>query len=363
MIPVLFALILIGLLIGKIRFCGVRFGLAGVLIISLLTGFLIGNYTIIFDETMESTCNFLSSFGTSLFIAVIGLQAGEMFTTVKGKKQWKALLGGIAVVMIGAIVLIVCALIDSSVPKDLLLGIFAGSMTSTPTMSAALETHGSASSVAIGYGISYWIGLLSVVLFVQMFRMPYAACRSDCKPNNEMFLSHTADMAKQLNQTDSLMLLSGTILIGSILSLILPIGNTGGVLLSGLLIGFLVRKRGKQLCDLAAYKTLGLILFFIGNGITAGTQLKGGISWHYFFYGTMISALAIGLGYSLIHFVLRFSKSDTLAILCGGMTSTPAIGVLQDRDRDTDLSVYATSYVGALITLLVFVQIIVRVWM
>jgi putative transport protein len=265
--------------------------------------------------------------------------------------------------MIGAIVLIVCALIDSSLLKDLLLGILAGSMTSTPAMSAALETYGSASSVAIGYGISYWIGLLSVVLFVQLFRLPYAACRNDRQQNHEKSIPHTADIVKRLNQTDSLMLLSGTVLIGSILSLILPIGNTGGVLVSGLLIGFLVRKRGKLLCDLAAYKSLGLILFFIGNGITAGVKLNTGLSWCYFFYGAMISVLAIGLGYSLIHFVLRFSKSDTLAILCGGMTSTPAIGVLQDRDQDTDLSLYATSYVGALITLLVFVQIIVRVWM
>ena len=43
MILILFALILIGHLIGKIWFYGVRFGLAGVLIISLLTGVLIGN--------------------------------------------------------------------------------------------------------------------------------------------------------------------------------------------------------------------------------------------------------------------------------------------------------------------------------
>lgn len=361
MIAILFKLILIGLLIGKIRIFGVQIGLAGVLVCALMFGFLIGNYTIIFDETMASTCKFLSSFGTALFIAVIGLQAGEAFTTVIGKKQWKALLGGIGVVMIGAIVLIACALIDISVPKDLLLGIFAGSMTSTPAMSAALEAYGSTSSVTIGYGISYWIGLLSIVLFVQLFRLSYAACRSDCRPNN-VSLSHTSDTAQQLNQPNSLILLSGTTLIGSILSLILPIGNTGGVLLSGLLIGFLVRKRGKSLCNLAAYKTLGLILFFIGNGITAGTQLKEGISWHYLLYGVMISMISIGFGYCLIHFVLCFSKSDTLAILCGGMTSTPAIGVLQDRDRDTDLSLYATSYVGALITLLVFVQIIVRVW-
>ena len=357
MIPILFALILIGLLIGRIRICGVRFGLAGVLIISLLTGFLIRNYTILFDESMASTCNFLSSFGTVLFIAVIGLQAGGTFTTVTGKKQWKALLGGIGVVMIGEIVLVVCALIDTSASKDLLLGLFAGSMTSTPTMSAALEVYGSESSVTIGYGICYWIGLVSIVLFVQLFRLPhsYSANRKEKK-------SVPYESSKQINSIASLILLSGAVLIGSILSVIFPIGNTGGVLLSGLLIGYVCNRKGKSFLDLSSYKTLGLILFFVGNGITAGTQLKEGISWHYFLFGAMISMFSIVFGYCLIHFVLRFSKSDTLAILCGGMTSTPAIGVLQDRNRDTDLSLYATSYVGALITLLIFVQIIVRVW-
>lgn len=360
MIPVLFALILIGLLIGRIRICGVRIGLACVLIFSILFGYLIGNYTILFDESTASTCNFLSSFGMVLFIAVIGLQAGEAFTTVTGKKQWKACIGGIGVVAIGALVLIGCALIDGTISKDILLGLFAGSMTSTPVMSTALELYGSESSVAIGYGISYWIGLLSTVLFIQLFRLPYAY-NIDRKEKNSVN-SETIKPINRLDLIESLMLLSGTILTGSILAVIFPIGNTGGVLLSGLLVGLICSKKGKSLSDMTSYKTLGLILFFIGNGITAGKQLNGGISLYYILYGAMISMIAIGLGYCLIYFVLGFSKSETLAILCGGMTSTPAIGVLQERDRAVDLSLYAMSYVGSLITLLVFVQIIVRVW-
>ena len=361
MIAILFTLIMIGLLIGKIRIFGVRFGLASVLVTSLLAGFLIENYTVLFDEVMSTTCNFLASFGTVLFIAVIGLQAGETFVTETGKKQWKAFIGGMSVVMIGATVSVVASLIAPSVPKDVLLGVFAGSMTSTPTMSTALEAYGSASSVTIGYGISYWIGLLSIVLFVQLFRLPYATCSNDQQRKKELY-QQSVDVAPKLNQTDSLMLLSGTILIGLILFRVFPLGKTGGVLLSGLLIGLLVRKRGRQPRDLAPYKTLGLILFFIGNGLTAGTQLKAEISWHCLLFGVMISMISIGFGYLLIHFTLRFSESDTLTILCGGMTSTPAIGVLQDRDRDAELSLYTASYIGALIALLAFVQIIVQVW-
>lgn len=360
MIPLLFVLILVGLGVGRVKLCGVRFGLAGVLIISLLVGFLIGRYTILLDESFTSTCNFLSSFGTVLFIAVIGLQAGETFTSVTGKKQWKALLGGVGIVMIGALALLVCLLIDHTIARDLLLGLFAGSMTSTPAMSAALDGYGSASSVAVGYGISYWIGLLSIVLFVQMFRLPYSHHADRKKEEKEPSIS--VKTVQRCDLVESVMRLSASVLIGFILSNLLPIGNTGGVLVSALLIGFIIRKRGKRLCDLSTYKTLGLILFFIGNGITAGAQLIAGLSWCYFLYGGVISALAIGGGYLLLRFVFRFPTTDTLTILCGGMTSTPAIGVLQDRNRDVDLSLYTASYLGALIALLAFVRTSILIW-
>lgn len=357
MIAILVVLILVGLFVGRIRIFGVRIGLAGVLILSLLFGVLSKNYTILFDGSMVSTCDFLSSFGTALFISVIGIESGKTFTKGMGKKQWKAFFGGMIVIGIGAIVLVCCGILDSTIQRDLLMGLFSGSMTSTPAMSAALEKYSAESSVAIGYGISYWIGLLSIVLFVQLFRLPYASS-NDRKAKSKP-LSSAVD---QMTQTDSLMIVFVVILIGLTLSMLLPIGNTGGILVSGLLLGFICYKKCKCISDLTSYKTLGLILFFIGNGITAGTQLNVRISWHYILYGAMIPIFAIGLGYLLIHFVLSFSKSDTLAILCGGMTSTPAIGVLQDRDRDTDLSLYATSYVGALITLLTIMQIIPRIW-
>ena len=277
MIYCIFAFILLGLLIGKIKIFRVGIGLSGVLILSLLFGFLIGKHTISFDESMASTCNFLSTFGMVLFIAIIGIQSGEAFAWPIRKKQWKAFGGGIGVVLIGAACLICCGWFDQEISCDLLLGIFAGSMTNTPAMSAALDVYGIESCVAIGYGISYCIGLLSIVLFVQLFCLPYAY--SVDRNVKSKALSSAVDTMNQLSQNDSLIIIAMIVLIGMLLSLILPIGNTGGVLAVGVFIGFLIRKHRKKLYELTAYKTLGLILFFIGNGITAGWRLQGSISW------------------------------------------------------------------------------------
>lgn len=54
-----------------------------------------------------------------------------MFLTVKGKKQWKSFLDGIWVVTMSSNILINCGLIDTTILKDLLLGLWAGSMTHT----------------------------------------------------------------------------------------------------------------------------------------------------------------------------------------------------------------------------------------
>ena len=354
MISVVFFLLLIGLLIGKIKLFGIRLGLAGVLVVSLLSGWLIKNYTVIYDTSFAEICSFLSTFGTMLFLSVIGLQAGEAFVTSNFKKQWKAFLGGICVVIIGALMLLGCLWIERGSAKDLILGIFAGSMTSTPTMSAALEVYGVHSSVAVGYGISYCIGLLSVVLFVQMVRLP-------CIDNTKKQGDDKSSTSNRLSSLDSLVVLSGIVLLGLLVSTILPIGKTGGVLISGILVGAITAKKGIRCADLPSYKTIGLLLFFIGSGVCAGAQLSAGISWYYALYGTVISVVAIGLGYCLIHFVLGFSRAETLAIICGGMTSTPAIGALQQRDCEVDLSLYATSYMGALIVLLTFIQIMLSI--
>lgn len=114
--------------------------------------------------------------------------------------------------------------------------------------------------------------------------------------------------------------------------------------------------------DMNSIKTFGLIMFFIGAGVTAGQSFNGVIYWRGFLYGAAVSWLTISLGYLLMRYALRFNVKDSLTILCGGMTSTPAIGTLQERSHDIDMSLYSSSYIGALLFIVSFVKMIGWIW-
>ena len=352
MIPILFTLILIGLLLGKVNILGVRLGIAGVLLVALALGHITSKGSIWDSIVISEICSFLSSIGTVLFISTIGLQAGSTFFGKFGGKQLKALVSGVCMVIVGFAVAVVIGLMDGAVMPDVLVGLFSGSMTSTPAMSVGIEIYGHESQVALGYGMSYAVGVLSVVLFVRVFRLPHIRF-TDMQVNARDRGIMQGSKARCAN---IFIWLSLSILAGMILAMFLPIGNTGGILISALIFGFICRKTDLKFIGLSAVKNLGLMLFFVGSGITAGQSLTGEIYWIGILYGAMISEVSIFGGYLLTHGLFKFSKLESLSIICGGMTSTPAIGALQARDQEVDLSLYSMSYIGALTTLIMVVR-------
>ena len=225
-------------------------------------------------------------------------------------------------------------------------------MTSTPALSAAREFSANEYLVVAGYGISYCFGLLSVVLFVQIIR----------NLNNQQFPTETEkthlNVNKQAWQLSVLPFVFGTIIVGYFLKELIPIGITGGILMTSLIAGIFVSKKGCQLSDYENIRELGLILFFAGTGIQSGFELINYFSFKYMIYGLVISLASVVLGMICIRKLFSFNLPDTLSIIAGGMTSTPAIGVLKKSQGRIDLSIYAISYVGALITLLVTIRII-----
>lgn len=347
----IFLLICLGILIGKIKIHNICLGHTAILGISLLLGALIGHTPSFLGASLFSHCSFLSSLGTAIFISVIGLQTGSIVSQAKQKRLWKAFWGGSSVVLIGSIVTIILLHLEVAPQSDLLLGIFAGAMTSTPTLSAIQELYGQTSMGAIGYGTSYCIGVLSISLFVQF--IPYY------QHTKEFFEQQSTNQL--LSHTGTMLLLALCVLFGSLIGWLLPIGNTGGYLLSGISIGYICANKERSLPDMNLLKQLGLSLFLIGTGIPAGIQLTSGIPLCGLLYGGIISLSSILGGYILLHFLFHYSTPDTLAILCGGMTSTPAIGILQQKSSGTDLSIYVMAYTGALITLLISIQFLFHV--
>lgn len=346
MIAILFFTIVVGIGLGKIRIGNVRLGTAGTLFSALAIGFLRQQFSAFAEVFDDSILSFVSSLGTALFVSAIGLQTGSEFFDGSKQRKWKAFLGGVIIVFIGAVATFVLAKTISGPSKDIVLGLFAGSMTSTPTLSAANELCNYSPYVVVGYSMSYGVGLLGIMLFIQSF--PAHSEKTNLYP--------TVSTGKKL--ADPLGLQGISIVVGILIELFLPLGTTGCVLLSSIVIGAIAPKTKNRLPDMKVYQKFGLIMFFVGCGIPAGMHLTSETVWLGIPWALFISLSAIFFGYFFIRYVLRLDMRDALAILCGGMTSTPAIGVLGQTTPNINLSLYSIAYAGALSALLISVQVL-----
>lgn len=152
----LFAIIGLGLLFGQIRVAGMSLGSSGVLFAALLAGHL--------GLTVSKDVGII---GLVLFVYGVGLAAGPSFFRAF-VRQGKTL-AQLALVLVGTgVITTVAFAVLAGIPQDLAVGIFAGSLTSTPALATAVERLGEDSGVSIGYGVAYPFGVIGVVLIVQL---------------------------------------------------------------------------------------------------------------------------------------------------------------------------------------------------
>ena len=106
------------------------------------------------------------------------------------------------------------------------------------------------------------------------------------------------------------------------------------------------------------------IVFFLADaGVSAGHSLISVIQE----YGIQlcIAALAVAfapmiIGFFWSRYVLKMNLLQTIGGVCGGMTSTPGLGIITDKtESDIPVVSYATAYPVALILMTVFAQILV----
>ena len=157
---VLFAILALGLTLGKVSVKGISLGSSGVLFVALAAGH--------FGLQVPQG---ITELGTVLFVYCVGLGVGNRFFGSLCSKGSKLVILSILVVGLAwCITLAGCRLcgIDYAVGA----GLFAGACTSTPGLAAALEALQAAghdtAAVNIGYGVAYPFGVVGVVLFVQL---------------------------------------------------------------------------------------------------------------------------------------------------------------------------------------------------
>ena len=399
---VVFSVLLMGYLIGRITIKGVSLGDAGVFIIALLFGALFFSVSdageLLFAASSKpydfsSGLSIIESLGLVLFVTSVGYIAGPKFFG-NFKKNFKSyVLLGLVIILAGGLAAVGCiyagelfgygATIEN---QDgfvaMIVGLLSGSLTSTPAFSAAKATVAEEYTglVSVGHGIAYIFGVVGVVLFVQIIPKLCKANMDEERAKIAIKVEKDEKKAsKKLFEIDhmgiagfSLAAILGTI-IGQVKIPLSSAGlegtcfsltTTGGCLLMSLILGHFGRFGRVSIMPtqgtLKLFRELGLVLFLVGAGIPGGAEFVANFDPMYFVYGIVMTIVPLILGYLFAKYVLKLSLLNNLGSITGGMTSTPALGTLIGVAGTEDVAAaYAATYPIALIAVVLVSQFIV----
>ncbi|PWC19586.1 putative transporter [Brenneria corticis] len=164
----------LGLWIGNWRIYGVGLGIGGVLFGGIIVGHFAQRYQF---ELNSDMLHFIQEFGLILFVYTIGIQVGPGFFSslrVSGLR-----LNGFAIltVILGCVVTVIIHK-AFDVPLPIILGIFSGAVTNTPSLGAAqqiLTDLGSGATLVnqmgMGYAMAYPLGICGILLVMWLMRV------------------------------------------------------------------------------------------------------------------------------------------------------------------------------------------------
>ncbi len=163
----------IGLWIGHWKIKGVGFGVGGV----LFGGIIVAHFTNQYGLKLDThTLHFVQEFGLILFVYTIGIQVGPGFFSSLRRSGLKlngfafliVLLGGITVVFIHKF---------ADVPLDIILGIYSGAVTNTPSLGAGqqilseLGMNSTTETMGMAYAMAYPFGICGILLTMWLIRL------------------------------------------------------------------------------------------------------------------------------------------------------------------------------------------------
>lgn len=367
-VMIVFAIAALGYLLGSVSIKGLCLGTSGILLVALVFGH--------FELMVPSV---LKDIGLICFVTAVGFIAGPTFFRNFTKSAIFYVLLGVVIILAGSGVCI-AAMTLGKVDTDLAVGMMSGALTSTPGLAAAKEATGEGSRAAIGYGIAYPFGVVGVVLFVQLIPK---LLKIDVEKERERLNAiakapeKTAGTEKTYKLLDGfgLMAFSVAAILGVIIGKItipLPggaafsLGTSGGPLLAGLVMGHFAHigpvsiQVPKKTLDVV--REVGLALFLMGAGTEAGKGFlaviaQQGISL--FLWGMVMTVVPMIVGYILAVFIAKMDVLSALGSICGGMTSTPALGTLMSVAKtEAVASAYAATYPLALIAVVLCCEFI-----
>lgn len=387
----IFVIAAAGYLLGRITIKGISLGTAGVFITALLFGcFFYKDLNAELTDYCKNALKIVENLGLILFVTSVGFIAGPKFFSNMKKNFKSYVLLGLIIIVAGGISAVLCIFIGRATGEAdharftaMVTGLLSGALTSTPAFSAAKATVESQYEdiVAVGNGIAYIFGVIGVVLFVQL--LPKIV-KADMDKEREKLVGATDDGVKKvyngkLMELDPFGFAAFTFaaIIGVVVGMIkIPLSaqglsgttfsltTTGGCLLVALVFGHFSRIGKVSIMPkettLKVFRELGLMLFLIGAGVAGGAKFVENFKAIYFVYGMIMTILPMILGFIFAKYILKLNLLNTLGSICGGMTSTPALGTLINVAKTEDVaSAYAATYPIALIAVVLVSQFLI----
>ncbi len=200
-----------------------------------------------------------------------------------------------------------------------------------------------------------------------------ACSEDDIKQVSDLF----GDNKKHLVELDFFPISVG-IIIGVLIGMItIPIGTynfklglTGGVLISSLILSKIGRT-GNILWNVAGesnqlLRKLGLIFFLTSVGTNAGQNIIATLQdngYQLFIVGICITLIPMIIATLVGYYLYKINFLTLIGALTGSMTSTPALSSVDSiTDSNAPKIAYATVYPFALVLLIVFTQIMVKLF-
>lgn len=177
--------IAVGVLLGKVKFRGISFGVAFI----LFTGIVAGHFG--FTGNLK-TIGFVQDFGLILFVYSLGLQVGPSFFTSfrKGGMRMNRLAFYMVALNLLVAIGVYYLLFDRTDPDSfpMLVGVLSGAVTNTPGLGAAEEalrqTGNTGVEIASGYACAYPLAVVGVIMVPMIVK--FICGIKDDEENNQL---------------------------------------------------------------------------------------------------------------------------------------------------------------------------------
>lgn len=160
---VLSGVVALGVLLSRIKICGVSLGVTWILFVGIIAGH--------FGLTVDPAINhFIKEFGLILFVYSVGLQVGPGFFSSFKKGGLTLNAVAVMIVLMGVLLAYIIHVVTGT-SLVTMVGVLCGAVTNTPGLGAAQQTYLEATgtadpSIAMGYAVAYPLGVVGIVMSI-----------------------------------------------------------------------------------------------------------------------------------------------------------------------------------------------------